>query len=878
MILWLADKSLLKSGAIRAIISGTLAKQGVPHGSIVFNSLHLKSPLLADADEKKIPDKFATNQAMRVLDHELDTLEPKLIVVNDTNTLRVITGKKYTLSTTNSSLYWYRGIPVLVCDTFGSVRYRKYGKFVYELTLQKIARWATGEQKNEPAFDYIVCKTVGQVLAEVEAAKSSSMVAEDTETAGGFITCCSFTYDTPEGRLRTFVIPFFDPHGGKDGAYWATFEEEVKVRKAIADLQSAPVFKCMQNGAYDNAYFVKEKCPPANYFIDTQIMMHSIWVEAPRALHNIASYFCDYYTYWKDESKGVKEDGFGKSRDELERYWRYNCLDSYYTYLSAFYLLAKITKLPWALRNYDERIALSNGPCLAAALRGIKVSRTRHAQIMREQSVASQNGIADVRRLSGEEDFNINSSNDVAWLLYDILGAKKTRIQRAGSKYNARSTDEKVLKLMKEQGNFFVTHAINRILKAKKPGGVLSKYGDMKELCYAGSDRFLSWLGAASTETSRFNSGSSQFWTGTNAQNIPPNLREMFVADDGYVLYDVDFSASDDRFIAYESQDDKKIELVESGKDPHCYHASVFFSIAYEKLYDAWKANEPWCVDSTTGVRQNTKRVTHGKNFMMGAPMMYNVMGREAVVATALALGYKNAHSMDDKALIGICQILCDKYDNPRTGLYKRIRPWQQEIAATCSKADGLATTAFGFTRKFFGDAETDHNTQRELAAFYGQGDTAGNVNRSLRKVFYSGIDDGKKCLFLLQVHDNFLFAIRKDCIHDVVHKINAIMEEPVEIHGRKMRVPVVGELGLTWGKKMVPYSPDVTYEQILAFEKKTFEKKYPTTNVNILEQLNSMNFDEAALADLEERLAFLEPQDGLDQTEDFESLENESE
>lgn len=869
MILWLSTPGFVKSGAMRAIAASELKRQGVK-GQIMFNDLSIKTVELKSYNPKKMLDKHTLAKARKNLDNDIKILKPSLIVINDEAALRVVTGAKYALGTVRGSLYYYLGIPCIVLDLFANLRFRHTAKFTYELDISKICRWATGTQHDEPAFDYIVCKTVSEVAAEVKAAKSSDLVTTDRETAGGFITVTSYTYNTPDGRIRTFVVPFFDPWL-EDGAYWREEKDEVQVWKLIGDLNASKVIKGFQNGTYDCAYDIMNGVPCYNYLIDTQNLMHSIWCEAPKGLHNIASYFCDHYTYWKDESKGIKEDGFGRDHSALDNYWRYNGLDSHYTWLGANALLKRIVALPWAMRNYNSEFSLSVGPCLAASLRGLKVSKQRHQQIMFEQSQKFEAGKADIRALSCEEDFNINSPADVAWLLYDVLGAKATRLQRKGGKLGPRSTDEKVLRLMKEQRNFFVSHAIDRILAAKKPGGVISKYGKWDELVYK-NGRFLSWHNAAGTDTFRLNSGSCQFWTGTNGMNFQPFVQEIFVADKDYVFVDADFSASDDWFIAHEAEDEDKIVSLMT-KDVHSYHASVFFHIAYEKIILGKKNHEDWVVHAITGVRQIAKKIAHGKNFRMQATMMYNLMGRDIAVEAARLAGYKNPERMTDKELIGMCDALCDLYDHPKKGMYKRIRAWQDESTAELKRNGNLATNAFGITRKFFGSAD-DHETQRQLSSYFGQSGTSGNANRALREIFYGehnralgakagGIDDGKTVLFLLQVHDSFKFLVHRSHLHKIA-EIKRIMEKPVTVKGRTFFVPVAVECGLTDGKKMLPWYDGIKYEEIVAHEKKTYAEKFPEGNAALLKQLEGLNF-------LGEQLDQFEDQDNETSQQDSE-------
>src|SRR3546814_18834076 len=76
-------------------------------------------------------------------------------------------------------------------------------------------------------------------------------------------------------------------------------------------------------------------------------------------------------------------------------------------------------------------------------------------------------------------------------------------------------------------------------------------------------------------------SKSSDFWDGTNAQNIRGTFRDFLVADPECMLLAVDFSQSDDVFVGYESNDAHKIEVIESGMDGHANHGELCFARPY---------------------------------------------------------------------------------------------------------------------------------------------------------------------------------------------------------------------------------------------------------------------------------------------------------
>lgn len=210
----------------------------------------------------------------------------------------------------------------------------------------------------------------------------------------------------------------------------------------------------------------------------------------------------------------------------------------------------------------------------------------------------------------------------------------------------------------------------------------------------------------------------------------------------------------------------------------------------------------------------------------MGAETLYNTAGRELIVEAARFMGHQFPERLGDKELIGVCSILGDMYDHPRTGMYKRIRPWQDETVIELRQNKGLMTNAFGITRWFFGSPD-DHVTQRALSSQYGQSGTSGNINRALNSIFYRGVDDGRTCMFVLQVHDSLKFLVHKSVLHEKVRAIKEIMEEPVTINGRTFVVPTEITVGLTDGKRMLDYRPNITYADLIKHEAKEYSEKF---------------------------------------------------
>jgi hypothetical protein len=300
------------------------------------------------------------------------------------------------------------------------------------------------------------------------------------------------------------------------------------------------------------------------------------------------------------------------------------------------------------------------------------------------------------------------------------------------------------------------------------------------------------------------------------------------VADDDHLILDIDYSQSDDVFVAYESQDPDKIDVVVSGKDAHAVNGELFFGKSYDSIVAGKKADDPVIVHPIYGIRQLSKRIVHGTNFQMAALTLYITMGRESVVAAAQLLGFADAGSWDQDRLVQLCGKLMAKYRSK----YKRLtsKEWYADIAREL-ETTGQMVNAFGITRQFLGDPK-DNGTQREATAFIGQSDTAGNMNRVMYEVDWGWMpqkfrdgpnpdwgDQPRKMTyesdgfgFHLQVHDNFVAQLNtqhrrwKHSAHNLLH----VMERPIIIKGRTVRIKAEAELGLRWGKGTLPWDGNV--------------------------------------------------------------------
>lgn len=775
-------------------LNAIMSKAGLSFGDCFMLNLHkeVKDGYKTVKQGNRIKYKHNREQTQVVrekINAYINRIKPNWIVCTDPSALYVFSGGNDSVAQCRGSVYIYAGIGVMVVDYIERIRDTHHGKWVAINDWQKCSRFIRGTPKPEPKFIYRVCRTRADLLEFESFMLRSSFVTCDSETIDNWISCIGYS-GLSGGVLQQWIVPFFNPLK-PGGCHWASAVDEEFAWTVVRRVHGSEGIKILQNGHYDAGYFIKWRIPLENYFVDTMHMWHCIYAELPKRIDFISSIVVDHYQFWKEEAKGEDKDENETlkqtSEDKLERFWRYCALDCYYTTLSANFLVRVVLNLDWVRDNYHMQFSLQVGPALAMECRGIRVDFNQLQRLRAKWESKRDASLAKVRVMVDQEDFNPRSSDQVGQLFYKVLGAKEVKV---GGKTGA--ADEDTLKMLAEQHVIYDIFA-QAILDYREAATEISKY----LYFLIRGKRFHCSMHAAGAWTSRFSSGSFM-WEGTNGQNLPEDIRSFLVADPGYVFFDIDASQSDARYIAYESEDPTMIKLMQSSLDTHCFHAAHFFKEKYEDILAKVKAKVHKYAHTVTGIRALTKRIVHGTNFRMTGRTLYVRMGgRAAVIAAAEAIGIYGAAKKTYKELVAVCDLFIEAYHQ----LYPRLRPWYSERNAECAR-DHRLTTSFGWTRQFFGSSD-DPRIQREIAAFYGQGNTGGNLNRAMFAIYYGYKG---KCLetegvrLLLQVHDS-LFGEVKETDVSLLKEICELMELPVTIHGRECVVPAECAVGFRWNK-----------------------------------------------------------------------------
>lgn len=527
-------------------------------------------------------------------------------------------------------------------------------------------------------------------------------------------------------------------------------EKMIDWMKKFNDL---PAPKLYQNGKYDTSYHLRYDAPMRNYVYDSHIMMHSWYAELPRTLGFISSMFLKNHMYWKDES--------------AVNAVYYNAQDCHNMTWATMFLLQEWPK--WAQENYRENFPMIF-PCISCNATGVLIDKEEEARLKVEEERKIETAKSRLETLTGIQYFNANSSKQVVGLM-NVLG------------YATKKSDKAAQVEFRDKSELTFIYA-EAIRAAREASKAISNYFEIDLF----EGRMLYSLGPAGTDSGRFSCHSSDFWCGTQIQNIPFYAKSMVVPDKGFVFGAMDNSQSESRCTGYMSEDLNLINNVETAKDFHTKNASMFFGLDEDYL-NSLKKDDPALFK--TYRNEIGKKVNHGANYNMGPKVLLQNMGRKAVFAAARAL--KLPYSLN---AIEICAHLLSLFDKTYPLIRDLNNPdsYYSKVIAEVEETSMLVGPT-GWTRYCFGDPS---NSKPELNSYVAHGPQSLSVkliNQAFFKSWKKLQIEENLILMIAQIHDENFFQYLEEFVGTEKEKyifetMSDFMKEPVVIHGRTMIIP----------------------------------------------------------------------------------------
>ena len=270
------------------------------------------------------------------------------------------------------------------------------------------------------------------------------------------------------------------------------------------------------------------------------------------------------------------------------------------------------------------------------------------------------------------------------------------------------------------------------------------------------------------TVTCRYGGGKSNLGWGAYHLNLPPGLWDCIKVPAGHLRYSIDYSHSDDYFVAFYSGVPTMMEnVVRTDLDLHMKHASLIFQRPYDYLMEHKKDKE----SEAPLLRKLTKSIGHGCKYLMGGYTMYTHMGDPNICAAIDAL-----HANVDKSSLSEKTRFASHLQDLFYAQYEGLTKWHKDVYMQLLQNPERTITVGNWTRQILSPANW-FSVHSGSVAQYGQAGTSSNSNAFLRKFFRRKLDPSS--YIFAQVHDAMDGFARNE---DEVREIATLMEEPITV------------------------------------------------------------------------------------------------
>lgn len=413
----------------------------------------------------------------------------------------------------------------------------------------------------------------------------------DIETRAGHIACAGISWS----KSDAICIPFISLRAAE--GYWSEAEEASLIHQIWQVLTHPRAEVVGQNILYDCQYTWRHWHFVPRVVQDTMISQHALFSDMPKSLAFQASMYAEHYVYWKDEGKNWEE-----TADE-DQWWRYNCLDCLYT--DEVGLVELETSKELGLEQVHAFQQRMFWPVLKAMQRGVRVDRKRRNELILEVQDEIHTRQEFLNSSVGFS-LNVDSPKQMHALFYSDLQLPK-QMTRGKKGVPSRPTldDDALNKLCRVEP--LLRPVVNAILDIRTLAKFISNFL-ARPLDNDGRFRCSYNIGGSSTgksapKTYRLSSSENAFGSGGNLQNIPseksksvgkavarakelqladlgqeyafPNIREIFIPDEGMTWFDLDLERADLFVVCWEADDELLKAVMRMGADIHLINAFI---------------------------------------------------------------------------------------------------------------------------------------------------------------------------------------------------------------------------------------------------------------------------------------------------------------
>ena len=745
------DRMLSEAGINRTRTFATALLREQVYGQN-FDTQVAKSKKEVTPEHKALGDRFVKRCVLDGLDRlvaDIELVKPKVILGLGNGVLFALTGK-WGIKSWRSSIIEYTSPGGHKCHVICTYP-PSYIMSVWKdrnttiFDMRKANKLAMQEAPLiAPAYNFLIepsfataAKTLQMLLAKVQAGPTKLSV--DVETRGGHLACTGIAWSEvdaiciPQLRAVSSEMP-----GWQDRIHYWREEEEAFITHLLFRLLTHPNAEVIgQNFIYDAQYFYRHLHFIPRFKRDTMLAQHSMFSGMQKGLDFLSSLYTDFHVYWKDESKNW-DPKLGE-----RQLWIYNCKDCVTTYeIDTTQQAAIDAFLPtWPeLREVHDFQQSMFWPVLQTMITGIRVNNESKGRLSGELLEAIGTHEAWVEEVLGTP-LNIKSPKQMQDIFYRVFAQKPVISRKTGNP----TTDDSALERISTREPL-LKPLCDTIRDLRSLGVFRSTF---LEAPVDNDQRMRCSFNIAGTETYRFSSSENAFGSGMNLQNIPkgdedsglPNVRKLFIPDEGMTFFDIDLDSADLRIVVWESDCKEMKQMFAEGLKPYVEVAKEYYrDPTIDKYHPSYKLFKALC---------------HGTNYL-GTPN--GLAGRIGLLANEV-----------------------ERIQKWYYGKFPEIKTWQNDLCAQL-RAHRFVQNVFGYRGWFFDRIEGTIFNQ--AVAWVPQSTVACLINRGYRNIHANE----EQIQVLLQVHDSlagqFPTHLRDQSVRKVLDHCSVPLpyEEPLVI------------------------------------------------------------------------------------------------
>jgi DNA polymerase-1 len=536
-------------------------------------------------------------------------------------------------------------------------------------------------------------------------------------------------------------------------AYYVTADVISESKELQAILADPKIGKIGQNIKYDIQTLANSDWKLSPAIFDT--MLASYLLDAGTRQHSLTNLAFNRFGYQMQPIEDLIGKGKGQisMRDvPVEKVSWYAAEDADITFRLKE-LLARDLKEEGLLKIFEE-IEVPLVPVLARMERwGIKVDASLLEKLSKQAASELTDLESEIYKQAGEK-FNINSPKQLQEILYEKLELTAGKKNKTG-----RSTAAGELEKLRDDHPI-----VDLILKYRELSKLQSTYLEaLPKLVNARTNRIHTNYNQTIAATGRLSS------IDPNLQNIPvkgdglgSQIRQAFVAEDGFNLVALDYSQIELRIVAHLAKDKNMSDVFLNNGDIHTRTASAVFEVSEDKV--------------TPDMRRDAKVINFGILYGLSS---FGLSARISEVSQGSAKDF------------------IDKYFEAYPEVYAFLEKTKMQV-----RENAFVTNELGRVRKFPEIKSSQYfirqAAERAAVNFPIQSMNADIIKKAMIEIHELILGHDDEIRMLLQVHDELVFEIKQGEEKKWIKKLKPIMENSI-----KLSVPIIVEAksGPNWGE-----------------------------------------------------------------------------